>query len=372
MLASRAVLLALLTVMPAIPARAADPLVEAEVARRAGHAERAVALLEPLAADRPHDADILRRLGMSYASAARYPQAIAILERARSIAPDDQDIALALARTRLWAGDETGARSEVEPMQLAGSANAELSEFLQTLDGRKQAPREGKGVSLAAALAVSGVELDAGRTQKWREAVAAASVTLRNGTSLSSEVEHVEREVAADTRLGASINMGLSEEASVWLGATLTPKASFREQWSTRGGVEFKATRHAKLLLDARYASYRSTSVTVIEPGVRLTWDGQRWATQVRSINSFQAGRHRIGWSGRVERLLPGDRLLFTGAATYPDTENGITRRVRSGHIGFALPFTSALTLRLTIDRERRVATYDRYGLVAGLIWRPR
>ena len=52
MLASRAALLALLTVLPAIPARAADPLVEAEVARRAGHAERAVALLEPLAADR--------------------------------------------------------------------------------------------------------------------------------------------------------------------------------------------------------------------------------------------------------------------------------------------------------------------------------
>lgn len=371
MLLSKAALLALLVFLPAAPARAVDPVAEAEVARRAGDAARAIALLEPLAAGRPHDSDILRRLGVSYASAARYPQAIATLERARVLAPADQDIALALARTRLWAGDKTGARREAEAIRCADPANAELPELLEALDRGRQAPSARNGVSLTAALSGSTVELDAGGTQDWREAVAAASVRLGNGTTLSGEVEHVDREFAVDTRLSASINTRLGDTANFWLGATSTPNASFREQWSTRGGVEIKATRHSNLLLDARYASYRSTSVTLIEPGVRLTWDGQLWATELRSINSFQEGRHRLGWSGRVERLMPGDRKLFAGAATYPDTENGITRRVRGGYVGFALPLAGALTLRLTADRERRAAAYDRYGLTAGLTWRP-
>jgi hypothetical protein len=109
----------------------------------------------------------------------------------------------------------------------------------------------------------------------------------------------------------------------------------------------------------------------VIEPGLRVTWDHGRWATQLRSINLFQETRHRSGWSGRIERVLPGDGLMFAGAATYPDTEAGITRRVRGGYMGVALPIADVLTLRLTADGERRVATYDRFGLTVGLTWRP-
>jgi YaiO family outer membrane protein len=188
---------------------------------------------------------------------------------------------------------------------------------------------------------------------------------------VSSDVEHVDREFAADTRLGARIDRTFSDRASLWLGATVTPKSSFRERWSIRGGAEVAARRNLTLLLDARSADYRISSVTVIEPGLRVTWEDGRWAAQVRSINLFQDERHRSGWSGRVERALPNDALLFAGAATYPDAEAGITRRVRGGYAGLLLPITDALILRLTADGEVRAATYDRFGLAVGLTGHP-
>jgi YaiO family outer membrane protein len=368
---SERALVALVLLLAAAPAAAAQELsslADAEAGRVAGDLARAIALLEPLAAQRPRDPDILRRLGVSYAAAGRHGEAIAMLERASALAPADRDIALALARARLWSGDRAGARRDAVAVSASDPANVELPELFDSI--ARAGVVSGRGPSLSLSLGASTVDLDARSKQRWLESVAAASVPIGERTSLSAEVEHIDRERAADTRLIARLDQRLAGGASLWASATATPSASFREHWSLRGGGELPLIPNLTLLLNVRHADYRTTSVTGVEPGLRVQWDQGRWAAHAWSINLFENGRHRSGWSGRIERALPGEGLLFAGAATYPDTEAGITRRVRGGYLGLALPISSALTLRVTADGEQRAQSYERYGLTVGMTLR--
>ena len=59
--------------------------------------------------------------------------------------------------------------------------------------------------------------------------------------------------------------------------------------------------------------------------------------------------------------------MLFAGVASYPDTEAGITRRVRSAFVGAAIPVSADVTIRATGEYERRIDTYTRKGLSLGL-----
>jgi hypothetical protein len=53
--------------------------------------------------------------------------------------------------------------------------------------------------------------------------------------------------------------------------------------------------------------------------------------------------------------------------ASYPDTEAGITRRVRSVFLGAAVPVSEVVTIRATGEYERRVDSYTRKGVSLGL-----
>ena len=75
-------------------------VMQAIAAHNAGRLDQAISLLEALDRTRGDDATTLRLLGSYYAAARRYREGIATLERARALAPHDQDIALALARAR--------------------------------------------------------------------------------------------------------------------------------------------------------------------------------------------------------------------------------------------------------------------------------
>ena len=68
---------------------------------------------------------------------------------------------------------------------------------------------------------------------------------------------------------------------------------------------------------------------------------------------------------------LGKDRSLFAGRATYPETEAGLTRRVRAVYAGAAMAVSDGLALRVTGEYERRAASYIRRGLTVGMIWRP-
>ncbi|MBC2778133.1 YaiO family outer membrane beta-barrel protein [Parasphingopyxis marina] len=349
----------------------ADPLAAGLAAREAGdHAAASAHFARALAAD-PDNANLLRLLGTSYAFQGRHAEAVTMLERARALAPDDLDIRAALARAYLWSGREGQAADELNAIEARDPDNADLALIRAQL--RRPAPDgtpRGGGGGVYANQTVAWIDLASGK-RTWYETTLGAYVRASDRLSLGGEVERADRVFATDVTGRVRADMALGDATRGYVSISATPNADFREQWGVRAGVEQDVGAAITLLADFRYAQYASGDVIVAEPGVRLFFGRNRASLTGKMINLRDIeGDHRIGWSGRLDVPLPEGILAFAGAATYPDTEAGITRRVRAVYAGAAIPVADRITLRLTGDYEERESSYERAAVSIGLALR--
>jgi YaiO family outer membrane protein len=344
-------------------------IAEARAALAREDSAAAIATLERARDAHPEDAEILRLLGSSYAFARRYDAAIATLERARTLAPADLDIRAALARAYLWSGRRGDAARELEAIEARDPANAEIGAIRAQLAApAAQEERRARGAGIAIAQSIAGVELDSGTERTWWTTTLGVFGDIAEGATLSAEIEREDREVAIDTRMLARLDYRFSPQWRGYVAAGGTPNADFRERWSVRGGVEGEVIGNLSLGADLRHADYGNANITALEPTARLRVPALGGSATVRMINLWdETGTHRSGWSGRLDTELDDGSLLFAGAATYPDTEAGITRRVRSVFLGAALPVAERVMLRATGEYERRVDSYTRKSLTLGL-----
>lgn len=343
-------------------------IAQANAARDAGDFTEAITVLERARVAYPNDPEILRLLGTSYAFNKRYAEGTAALSRARDLAPDDLDIRAALARALYWSGRKHEAMDELAAIEARDARNTDAAalrrQIADTAATGGQATRRG-GIALSQSL--SGVSFRNGIDRTWWTAGASAYVTAARGTTLSAEIEREERGRLIDTHLLARVDHAFSSDFRGYLAFAATPAADFREKWSIRAGIESELTAGLTLLVDARRSGYGAAKITVLEPGARVAVAPLRGSVTLRMINLWdEADTHRTGWSARVDGELGGRALLFGGAATYPDTEAGVTRRVRAAFVGLQLPLGEHWAVRLTGDYERRVDTYTRKGATLG------
>jgi YaiO family outer membrane protein len=362
-------LLAGLLCLIAVPAPAAAqaggaPNATSEV----DQAQAQIGDLEARSREQPQDPTILRLLGARYAAARRYDEAAAVLARAQALAPHDQDIALARARVALWSGHFDEALAIVDGVAVAEPQNPEVPQVRASiLAARRQAP----GVGVSASAGISRVS-SRGFKRDWKEAALGLDAAMGRHSRMAVDVGHFDRSGVADTRFGTRLDRKIGQHASAYIGASWTPNADFLEQWSLRGGGEIRVSPKLSVTLDGRHAVYGTGAVNALEPGLRLQTTDGRLAISARSINLWdETGRHRLGWSARADVVATHGVLLFAGAASYPDTEAGVTRRVDSFFAGGDVGLTRSLSLRISVDRERRVDSYRRTGLIVALRWRP-
>jgi YaiO family outer membrane protein len=343
-------------------------IADARAAVTRGDNAAAIARLEGARGALPNDPEILRLLGSTYGYAQRYGEAIATLRQARAMAPEDLDIRAALARVYLWSGDRDAARSELAVIEARDPANAELAAIRGQLARAEgdQPVRPRRGVF--ANQGVARVSLDNGPDRTWWTTTFGAFGEVARGTTLSFEGEREDRGTAVDTHLLARIDQQFSRALRGHVAAAITPKADFREQWSLRGGLEADVGGRVTLLADARHADYGAIQATSVEPGVRVGVPALRSSATLRMINLWdERGDHRSGWSARIDTETRGGTALFGGVASYPDTEAGITRRVRSAFLGASVPVSDGVTIRATGEYERRIDSYTRKGVSLGL-----
>lgn len=361
----------------AVPAQAAPsqsgPATSREARIAAAHSAlvrkdeaQAIALLEQANADFPGDPEILRLLGSAHGFAGHYPQAIEALRRAQTLAPMDNDIAAALARAYLWSGDRAAAEREVASIEQRAPGDAEAAAIRRQLRTEPAAPPRRFG--LAAAQGFSHVSFANRPSQSWSTTTVAAFGHVGQGTVLAVSAEREDRQIFTDTRIEARIDQSFGPHIRAYAAVAATPHADFREKWGVSGGIEADVTPYATLLGDLRHAEYRDVSVTTFLPGVRLTAARLGISATVRMINLWdEQGTHRSGVSGRLDGTLANGVALYAGAATYPDTEAGITRQVHSLFLGGTVPLTERISLRAGLDYDRRRATYTRKGGSLGL-----
>jgi YaiO family outer membrane protein len=285
------------------------------------------------------------------------------------LAPDDLDIRAALARAYLWSGDRPAAQGEVAAMEARSPGNADAAAIRQQLLPSQRPARESERKwGLAAAQSFSRVTFANRPSQTWADTSFAIFGNIGRTTALSVGVEREDRRTATDTRFEARIDQQLRPSLRTYVAVAATPNANFREKWGVTGGVEADVASFATLLADLRHAEYQDASVTVFQPGIRITVRKLGLNATVRMINLWdEDGTHRSGLSGRLDRPFSSGATLFAGAATYPDTEAGITRQVHSLFAGGTMPLTQKVLLRAGIDYDRRRATYTRKGASLGI-----
>lgn len=364
--------LAALCVM-AIPAAAYaqinDPRFDqALVARNAGDFERAVQLIEEIDAQYPNDPTTLRLLGSAYAAAGDLILAIETLKRARILAPQDQDITLALARVLIWSGRFKDAETIANEIALAQPGNVELPDLRRLLSRARQIPANNPRISLSHTL--SRVKIGNSKTD-WTETVLSIDAPVAARTTVVGEIDVENRAGTADTRFVGQIDRRITDGAAIYLAGSFTTSPDFRENWSLRAGGEVQLLSNVALIGALRHADYGSSNVTAFEPGVRLQSANGRASITVQSINFWAEGNdYRNGWSARTNLVFWRTWLLSAGAATYPDTEAGQTRRVRSFFGAVTAPLTDRLNVRLGADYEKRIGSYHRTGVTLGIVWR--
>ncbi len=353
---------------------AASPLVaqetptreDAQAAYVAGDLARARAIVDALLDDNPSDPDLLRRRALIEAGEGELGAAQDTIDRALQLAPGDFDIQLARANILLWRGELAPARQQAAAVRAARPGYPGLSAF-ETAAERMEQADQFRLLAAGASLAFSQTELQSGATQSWSNQSASATFGRAAGLRATVGVEREER-VAVDTRASVRLDFGDSDRR-FFVAGSLTPDADFRERWSLAAGSEFTISDRSAVLFDARFANYRNSEILVLRPGLRQRL-GDRFTVTAHAINLFGGGEdYRIGGSLRGDLRLDGGAGLYAIAASYPDTEAGVTRQLRSVALGSFFRLSDRLTARIAGEYESRKQSYDRSAVIVGLGW---
>ena len=315
----------------------------------------------------PANIDSMRRLAASQAAAGRFASALDTIERAQALAPLDNDIALARARILFWSGRVAEARLQADVVRARAPTYPDLDALDANINARLTRRWARSGFALSAGAAK--VQLDGGQNQYWKNLTFSGFTGISANTNVMATIEHERRRVS-DSKLSLlATRTGPNWELRA--GVAYTPSADFRENWGLQSGADFKIHNNVTLFSDVRYADYGNISVVSAIPGVRLSSNKDAHTFAVRFISiSPSDSTTKFGVSARYDRNFDTGARVFGGVASYPDTEAGLTRQLRSAFAGGSLPVSDNLSLMMTGEYDRREQSYTRKALNFTLILR--
>lgn len=311
--------------------------------------------------------DSMRQLAAKQAADGRLVLALDTIEQAQSLAPFDNDIALANARILFWLGRVAEARKQADVVRARAPAYTDL----QVLDASMNASITHRSARTGFALSAgfANVQLDGGQSQSWESLALSGFIDFDANTNIAATIEHEQRRTN-DTRLSL-ITTRTVKAWDIRAGITYTPSADFREDWGFQAGADLKILNNVTLLSDVRYADYGNISVVSVIPGIKLSSSDATHNLAVRLISIKPSdSTTKLGASARYDRNFDTGLRLFGGVASYPDTEAGLTRQLRSAFLGGALPLSNKLSLMFTGEYDRRERSYTRRALSLTLIFR--
>lgn len=337
----------------------ADTYQAAVAARRAGDAASAVALLTPLIAANPRNADAQVQMGFAQLALGALDAAETAFSAALAVAPDYDDARIGLARVAQRRGDRAGALRVLESVDPTHPDLAPLRHQLADTP----APRRWQMDVEAAYSWVDGPQPD------WRELAAQIRGPVSEATKIGARIEYARRFDRNDVYGEMQLDTRLSDAARIYATLGATPDADFKPEWQVGlgGALRINAGPYATVAtIDARQARYAVGDVQSIAPGIEQYIDGHFWIT-ARWINLFdENGHHRSGYLVRGD-LQPTDAFrVFLGFSDAPDTDEGIVVDVRSLFGGVNVDIGGGHVLRLSIAHDNRATGPDRTQLTMG------
>lgn len=313
------------------------------------------------------DPTTLRLAGVQHAQQGRHREAIQTLEIAKAMAPADVDILLALSRAHFWAGENDLAAGVLAEARALQPSNPEV------LVLRTQLRRARSGESRRRLSAVIGrSDLRQGSsTSQWSDVAISARQTLTSGRAVTLTVDREDRAGVSDLRISGQIEAKLAPSLHGSISASATPRADFREIWKLDAALIAHLSSDIALSLGARQSRYHQASVTVIQPGIALSAFRGKAEFEAKALAlRDETRRLRFGHELRIGSTIAGEASLRAGLARYPETEGGITKRVRSLAIGGAYPVSERISIFASVERDVREDDYRRRRGALALSWR--
>lgn len=362
----RRLAVAALLVLIAAPASAQgqDDYARAVAARQAGDPATSIALLEPLTAADPANADARLQLGLAYLASERLDDAERAFRETLAIAPDYADARIGLARVAQRRGNSAAARAALTEVP---ADNAEAIAL------RAQLAEGGEATTGWRADLDASYSMLQGTQPDWKEV--AGALSYRSGdTTIAGRVEWLERFGLQDVFGELRLDQRLSDRATVYVALGATPDADFRPEWQLGlgGSLRVRDGGDATVLtLDARRARYRVGDIQTVNPGIeQYLGDGRYWLT-ARWINIFdERGDHRMGYLLRGDAQASDRVRLFAGLSDAPDPDQGVVIDTFSLFGGAAIAIGDRAELRASIAHEDRSIGADRTQVSLGLGWR--
>lgn len=345
---------------------------EARAAQARGEPAAALASLEHAAALEPDNAEVLRLLGVAQGQAGRTDEALRTLARAQAIAPTDSDIKLATAQVHYYRGDSDRALQMAQEVAAAAPGNADARDLL---DRARRAVRErGPGTRLDVYGGYS--DFNQRARKPWLEMGAALSHRVDERWQALARADVADRFGKTDVFLEGGFERRIGGSSALSLSAGGTPNADFLPEWSLRGSYRTQAWQGSDrngagagiLLLDARYAEYRSGSVETLSPGLEQYLAGGRlWATGRLIFTWDENGNRQTGWLVRGDGYATDRLRLFAGYADAPETSENVTLTTRTIFGGVIYDLDDNRTLRFDYARDDRERSYVRHAFTVGV-----
>ncbi len=333
-------------------------------ARLAGKSAIAVDELQTVVNARPHDVDARLNLALAQMGLHLYDDADANLLQVLDQAPNYADARVARARIAWYRGNLAAADAQLAPLVAQGNADA------MALSAQVAAARLGAAL-LPWRLDVTGSLSSLTNEQPaWREATVSLGRRLDERTSATVTVDDAEQFSQTNVYLQARVDLRLGS-GSAYVGVGGTPDATFRPDVAVLGGFN-AAISHSvgvtAFTLDASWARYPVGDVRAIDPGIeetlgRLTLSA-KWVNVIDENNMYSAGII----VGGVVSVTPKIQLR-AGYSDAPDTELGVTERVKAVTAGGEYDLGRRVSLRLDVGHELYTA-YDRNYVAIGTVWR--
>lgn len=344
---------------------------EATAAQARGDRTAAIAALEAAVALKPDDVDLLRRLGTAQAQAGQTDAALATLARARQLAPSDGDVKLAIAQTHYYRGEAETALRLAEEVLAVAPANADARELIE----RARRAVRGEAPRMRLDLYGSYSDFDDDARKRWLESGIGIGYRVDPELTVTGRVDVADRFGKTDVALEAGVDGRVGAATSFNLAAGATPNADFLPQWLVRAGARTRlreggADRVGDTIftLDARYAEYRSGSVETVSPGVEQYFAGGRfWATGRLIFTWDENGDRQTGWLVRGDGQLSDRLRLFAGYADAPETSENITLTTQTLFAGAVIDVDDRWSLRADYARDDREASYVRNVFTLGV-----
>ena len=323
---------------------AAALLEQGQRARRAGRMDEAIAALEPAARMRPDDVDVLLELGLAYYGAERLAEADRTLEAAHRLAPAYRDVTLARARVALARGRPGQARDLAEPLAAGGDAEAVAIRDQATAQGRARLER----------LDVWATHSTLETQDDWTSFGVGVGGRIAPGWSGWANAEHTRRFGLVDVYGEVGVEHGVSG-GSVWVSVGGAPDADYRAELSVATGTRIELGDNGLAAVgDVRFSRYPVGEIWTIRPGV--IWETENWIGEARWIHlEDETGTGRDGWMVRGDVAVFGPATWVDASASdAPETADGFTVDVRSWGVGVRHDFAEGLWVRLGFVHEDR------------------